>query len=72
MISIAKGIKPSARGEIEITDINRVYLSQNKLKVSLLWRGYAWLDTGTYDSLIDAATFIKTIEVRQGTKDWVH
>lgn len=68
VIDIAKNIKPSLRGEIEITDINKEYLSKGQLKVSLLWRGYAWLDTGTYDSLIDAASFIRTIEVRQGLK----
>jgi glucose-1-phosphate thymidylyltransferase len=68
VIDIAKNIKPSARGEIEITDINKVYLENNQLRVNLLGRGYAWLDTGTYDSLIDAATFIKTVEERQGLK----
>lgn len=68
VINIAKNIKPSARGEIEITDINKAYLENNQLKVNLLGRGYAWLDTGTYDSLIDAAVFIKTVEERQGLK----
>lgn len=68
VINIAKNIKPSTRGEIEITDINKAYLENNQLKVNLLGRGYAWLDTGTYDSLIDAAVFIKTVEERQGLK----
>ncbi len=65
---IAKGLKPSRRGELEITDLNNVYLKKNKLKVKLLSRGYAWLDTGTPDALIDAAAFIKTVEDRQGLK----
>ncbi len=68
VVNIAKSIKPSPRGEIEITDINNVYLSKNKLNVLPMGRGYAWLDTGTYNSLIDASTFIKTIEDRQGLK----
>ncbi|MFH1061570.1 MAG: glucose-1-phosphate thymidylyltransferase RfbA [Candidatus Omnitrophota bacterium] len=68
VVDIAKKMRPSARGELEITDLNNVYLSQKQLKVMLLRQGYAWLDTGTYDSLIDASMFIKTIEDRQGLK----
>ncbi len=64
----ARSLKPSGRGELEITDLNNEYLKINALKVELLGRGYAWLDTGTYDSLTDAAIFIKTIEERQGLK----
>ncbi len=68
VVQIAQSLKPSARGEKEITDINQRYLKQNALKVTLLKRGYTWLDTGTYDSLIDASVFIRTIETRQGLK----
>ncbi|MCM8827172.1 MAG: glucose-1-phosphate thymidylyltransferase RfbA [Candidatus Omnitrophica bacterium] len=68
VISIAKSIKPSLRNELEISDINRVYLERGKLKVSFLGRGYAWLDIGTPEALIEASMFIKTIEDRQGLK----
>lgn len=68
VIKIAEGIKPSKRGELEITDVNLEYLKRKKLKVKLMGRGYAWLDTGTAESLIDASTFVKTIEDRQGQK----
>jgi glucose-1-phosphate thymidylyltransferase len=68
VVDIAKSLKPSPRGELEITDLNRVYLERGALDVQVMGRGHAWLDTGTHDSLIDAAQFIQTLEKRQGLK----
>jgi glucose-1-phosphate thymidylyltransferase len=68
VVDMAKQIKPSPRGELEITDLNIAYMQQNKLNVSLLGRGFAWLDTGTHDSLLDAGQFVQTVEKRQGLK----
>lgn len=68
VVKMAKGLKPSERGEYEITDINRIYLEEGRLSVAMMGRGYAWLDTGTHQSLIEASNFIQTIELRQGLK----
>jgi len=68
VVSLAKSLKPSSRGELEITDLNKLYLANKNLSVEIMDRGYAWLDTGTHDSLLDAGQFISTIENRQGLK----
>ncbi len=68
VVHVAKNIQPSERGELEITTVNQQYLSSNNLNIELMGRGYAWLDTGTQDSLLEASNFIQTLEKRQGLK----
>jgi glucose-1-phosphate thymidylyltransferase len=68
VVSVARSVRPSARGELEITDVNNAYLRRGDLRVKLMGRGFAWLDTGTHQSLVDATNYVKTIEDRQGLK----